>query len=349
MAEIALPSTSYEILELQRNRATSGRASLPVAQSRDGVLQREASGVGGLLGRGPAMQELFRRLEKASHSHSPVLIEGETGVGKRLTACTLHAMGPGAAGPFVAIDAASLEGRQGNVLSTLLSQNQERGGTLFIDEVADLPAEAQRELWRLLEAVRRRPLGLSSARGAVRIVCSTSRDLRAEVERGTLREDLHSRLRSFVLPVPSLREWREDLPLLAERFLAELAQAYGKHVPGFSPAALSLLLAHGWEGNVRELRNEIERAVLLTPEGAEIEPRVLSPDLPPTGAASAGLAAPSLKQRSRALEKKMLAEALGRHRWNVAATARELGISRVGLSKKLRSLELKRPPRVPRG
>jgi len=257
-------------------------------------------------------------------------------------------MGPGAAGPFVAVDAASLEGRQGNVLSALLSQGQERGGTLFIDEVAELPAEAQRELWRLLEAVRRRPPGLSP-RGAVRIVCSTSRDLRAEVERGTLRDDLHSRLRSFVLPVPSLRERRDDLPLLAERFLAELAPVYGKRIPGISPAALALLLAHGWEGNVRELRNEIERAVLLTPDGAEVEPRALSPDLLPTGAASAGLAAASLKQRSRALEKKMLAETLGRNRWNVAATARELGISRVGLSKKLRSLDLKRPPRVPRG
>ena len=214
MAEIALPSTSYEILELQRKSVAGGRASQPVAPPRNGALRREASGIGGLLGRAPAMEELFRRLEKASHGHSPVLIEGETGVGKRLTACTLHAMGPGAAGPFVAVDAASLEGRQ---------------------------------------------------------------------------------------------------------------------------------------GNVRELRNEIERAVLLTPDGAEVEPRALSPDLLPTGAASAGLAAASLKQRSRALEKKMLAETLGRNRWNVAATARELGISRVGLSKKLRSLDLKRPPRVPRG
>src|SRR5262249_33504900 len=163
----------------------------------------------------------------------------------------------------------------------------------------ELPAEAQRELWRLLEAARRRPsLGLPP-RAAVRIVCSTSRDLRAEVERGALREDLHARLRSFVLPVPSLRDRREDLPLLAQRFLADVAQAQGKRIPGFSPAALSLLLAHGWEGNVRELRHEIERAVLLTPDGAEVEPRALSPDLPPLGAASAGTAAASLKQRSR--------------------------------------------------
>src|SRR5262249_11863143 len=140
MAETALPSTSYEILERQRSRTPGEPASVPAAASRTARPGREASGLGGLLGRAPAMQELFRRMERASHSASPVLIEGETGGGKRLPASTLHAMGPGAAGPFVAVDAASLEGRQGNVLSALLSQSQERGGTLFIDEVAELPA-----------------------------------------------------------------------------------------------------------------------------------------------------------------------------------------------------------------
>ncbi|HEV7516305.1 MAG TPA: sigma 54-interacting transcriptional regulator [Thermoanaerobaculia bacterium] len=350
MTQTALPSTLYEVLQIERNRAPGnfpgGRAELLALPSRGEGMRREPSGLGGLLGRTPAMLELFRRLEKASHSHSPVLIEGETGAGKRLTACTLHAMGPGAAGPFVAIAAASLEGRQGNVLATLLSQGHERGGTLFIDEVSDLPAEAQRELWRLLETARRRPMGLLP-RTAMRIVCSTSRDLRAEVERGSLRDDLHARLRGFVLPVPSLRERRDDLLLLIEHFLAELSQVHGKRTTGLAPAALDLLLAHSWEGNVRELRGELERAVILTPEGAAIEPRALSPDLLPSGTPRAGQVTASLKQRSRALEKKMLADALARHRWNVAATARELGISRVGLSKKLRSLELKRPPRAP--
>jgi DNA-binding NtrC family response regulator len=347
MAETA-PSTLYEVLQIDRIRAFSGgRANLPSALSRGGGVRREPSGLGGLLGRAPAMQELFRRMEKASHSYSPVLIEGETGAGKRLTACTLHAVGPAAGGPFVAVDAASLEGRQGNVLAALLSQGHERGGTLFLDEVSDLPAEAQRELWRLLETARRRPMGLLP-RTAMRIVCSTSRDLRAEVERGTLREDLFSRLRGFVLPVPSLRERREDLPLLFDHFLSELSQVHGKRTAGLSSAALDLLLAHGWEGNVRELRGELERAVILTPEGAVIEPRVLSPDLLPGGIPSCGSSTATLKQRSRVLEKKMLTEALARNRWNVAATARELGISRVGLSKKLRSLELKRPPRAPR-
>jgi two-component system response regulator HupR/HoxA len=167
-------------------------------------------------------------------------------------------------------------------------------------------------------------------------------------------------LRSFVLPVPSLRDRREDLPLLIEHFLVELCQVHGKRISGLSPAALELLLAHGWEGNVRELRSEIERAVILAPDapestanpvgpaGIEIDPRALSPDLLPVGMSSAGQVTSSLKQRSRALEKKMLAEVLTKNRWNVAATARELGISRVGLSKKLRSLELKRPPRASR-
>jgi len=342
----------FEILEVDRSR-TSGveserrnffTARLPLGEQ----VRKEPFRYGGMLGRTPAMLELFRRLEKASQSHSPVLIEGETGAGKRLTACTLHAMGPTANGPFVAIDAASLEGRPAGVLSALLAQGQESGGTLFIDEVSDLPAEAQRELWRLLETVRRRPLGLLS-RATMRIVCSTSRDLRAEVDRGALRDDLYARLRSFVLPVPSLRERRDDLQLLLEHFVTELSTAHGKKVAGISPVAAELLSTHVWEGNVRELRSEIERAVLLTPEGGEIEPKALSPDLLPVGMPSSGNLSSNLKQRSRAMEKKMLTEALAKNRWNVAATARELGISRVGLSKKLRSLELRRPPRAPRG
>lgn len=352
MPQTALPSPLFELLEIHRDPVSAAelperRANYSTRLRLEERVHREPSGLGGMLGRAPAMLELFRRIEKASQSHSPVLIEGAPGVGKRLTACTLHAMGGSAGGPFVAIDGASLEGRPGNLLSTLLTQGQERGGTLFIDEVADLPAEAQRDLWRLLETARRRPAGLL-LRPMMRIVCSTSRDLRAEVERGALRDDLYARLRSFVLPVPSLRERRDDLLLLIEHFLAELSQVYGKQIPGLSPVALDLFLAHNWEGNVRELRSELERAVLLTAEGAEVEPAALSPDLLPVGMPSAGSLSTSLKQRSRALERKMLADALAKHRWNVAATARELGISRVGLSKKLRSLDLKRPPRTPK-
>jgi DNA-binding NtrC family response regulator len=353
MPETALPSTLYEVLEIERSRATvrshRGEAALLAVPLRGVEARFDASGNGGLLGRAPAMQELFRRLEKASQSQGPVLIEGETGAGKRLAACTLHALGGGAEGPFVAIDAASLEGSQ-NVLTPLLSESQEGGGTLFIDEVSDLSAEAQRELWRLIEAARRRPPVRHSSRSALRIVCSTSRDLRAEVDRGNLREDLYARLRGFVLPVPSLRERREDLPVLLHHFLAELSRIHGKRLAGFCPETLEVLLAHAWEGNVRELRNELERAVILTPDGSAIELQALSPDLQPNGSAggAGGMLAASLKQRSRALEKKMLTETLARHRWNVAATARELGISRVGLSKKLRSLELKRPARPSR-
>src|SRR5262249_53582921 len=134
MAETALPTTRYEVFQSDRTRAAGtlpgSRAPLPSAPPRGESVRREASGLGGLLGRAPAMQELFRRLAKASQGHGPVLIEGESGAGKRLTACTLHAMGHGAAGPFVAIDAASLEGRQ-NVLVNLLAQGHERGGNLF--------------------------------------------------------------------------------------------------------------------------------------------------------------------------------------------------------------------------
>ncbi|HYH44938.1 MAG TPA: sigma 54-interacting transcriptional regulator [Thermoanaerobaculia bacterium] len=279
--------------------------------------------LGGMLGRSRVMRELFRRLERASRDASPVLLEGQTGVGKDLAAQTLHALAFPPAALFLTFDPAAGPPAAADAVG---------GGTLFVEEVGELPAEAQLELWRYLAAP------------GLRVVCATARDLRAEVERGRFRPDLYRPLRMAAISVPSLRERREDLPLLIDHFLAAACRRHDKRLPGLRRDTLELLLAHSWDGNVRELRNELERAVLLTPEGEEVRPHALSPDLTPA-APLAGAAPGSLRQRSRELEKKMVEQALARNGWNVAATARELGISRVGLSKKLRALEMQRPSR----
>ncbi|HXO21643.1 MAG TPA: sigma 54-interacting transcriptional regulator, partial [Thermoanaerobaculia bacterium] len=297
----------------------------------------------GMLGRSRCMRELFRRIERLSRGEAPVLVEGETGVGKRLSARTLHELGDGNRGPFVLLDAGRIEERRAaGGLRSLLSQTS---GTLFLAEVGELSGETQQELSHLLRVRRQRSLvGLDSGRPGSRIVCSTTRDLRGEVERGLFREELYASLRAAVVSVPSLRERRDDLPLLIAYFLTLFGDKYGKRIAGVAPAAMALLVSHRWEGNVRELKNEVERAVVLTPAGEEIEPKALSPDLAPPAVHRAP-DAPGLKQRSREMEKRMVAQALAGNGWNVAATARDLGISRVGLSKKLKVLDMKRPAR----
>lgn len=309
---------------------TAQRFSRELPSATRGVVRAApASGLGPMLGRTPAMRELFRRLERLARGDAPVLLAGETGAGKRLAALTLHSLGPRPAAPFLALDPESGPWSEPAVFAT----------TLFLREVGDLPEASQEALLDLLVRATRRPGG----RLPWRLVCSTGRDLSPEVARGSFRRDLFARLCGAVVAVPSLREHRADVPLLAGRFLAEASAARGRGVPEVLPEAMELLLAHAWEGNVRELRGEVERALALVAPGEAIGPRHLSPDV--AGRWLASGPAPSLKQRSREMERRCIARVLAANGWNVAAAARELGISRVGLSKKIRGLDLRRPPR----
>lgn len=349
MSEILLTEPILELLERDRapRRPLPDKGSL--GPSNPDRQPAETLGLGEMIGRAPAMRDLFRRLERASRGDGAVLIEGESGVGKRLAARTLHGLSAGprvAGGPFLSYDPLQRSaGRSGGGLDAAVARAGAGGGTLFIREVGDLPGAAQRELLRLLAASRRRSFG---AGAPLRVVCTSSRSLRPDLERGTFHEDLHAQLRACVLPVPSLRERLEDLPLLAEHFLRDAARRHGRRVAGASAAAMDLLAAHLWEGNVRELRAEMERAVLLTAEGRQVEPSALSPDILAPGVPRSPRPG-SLKLRARELEKRVVSRALAKNGWNVAATARELGISRVGLSKKLKVLDLRRPERAPRG
>jgi len=279
------------------------------------------------LGPSGAIRRLIDHLDLASRGLDPILIHGETGSGKSLAARMLYEL-CGAESGWTAIAAEAFDER---LCSRLLHERRESSPSLLaIEEVGDLSGTAQRRLLRLL-----------SSREGPRVIATTSRDLNLEVLRGTFLRALLDRLSSFEVEVPALRDRREDLPTLIEGLLVELATRYRKSVRGMSPEALDLLLEHSWGGNLRELRHELARALLLTPAGEEIRAAALSPDL--LRGARSGRWTSSLRQRAREIERSLLTRVLETNGWNVSAAARELKISRVGLSKKLRVLDMKRP------
>jgi DNA-binding NtrC family response regulator len=307
-----------------------------------------------LMGSSPAMTELLRQIEEVAPTEITVLIEGEPGSGKSVVAQTLHRLGRRAGRPFVRVDAAGL-GEEffdselfGYVPGVFPEAPEVReglagvadGGTLFFDGIDQLPADSQGKLARFLDSRLVQPLGAAHPRPVdLRILAAGRLDLRSEVRAGRFRADLYYRLRGFLLQVPSLRDRREDLPVLVEQLLARYGARYGKTLAGISPAALELLLAHPFEGNLRELESEIEHAVLRTATGGLLLPE----SLPLSSANGQGGGDVPLRQYRREQERAMVVEALEATRWNVSAAARRLGLSRVGLSKKIKTLGLRRP------
>jgi len=234
--------------------------------------------------RSPAMQPVLKAAEKAAASVIPVLIEGESGVGKELVARAIHGSGTRRAKPFVAVNCGALPE---NLVESILFGHEKGaftgatekhpgkfveadGGTLFLDEVGELPGPAQVKLLRALQEGEVEPVGgRKSVKVDVRIVSATNRDLIADVKAGRFREDLFYRLHVFPISVPPLRTRRDDIPELARHFLTRIAAEEGKRVRGISAQAMALLSAYRWPGNVRQLENAVFRAVVLT-DGDEI-------------------------------------------------------------------------------
>ncbi|HYP89116.1 MAG TPA: sigma 54-interacting transcriptional regulator, partial [Polyangiaceae bacterium] len=227
-------------------------------------------------------------------------------------------------------------------------------GTLFLDEVGEMPLSLQAKLLRVLQEGEVRPIGASAARRVnVRIVAATNRSLEKEVAEGRFREDLYYRLKVFPLRVPALRERREDVPLLAAHFLERYTREFGREIAGFSQAALEALRAYDWPGNVRELENEVQRAVIQADGETFITPELLSPRVrnqdghasaapPAPNAAASDLedddASGTLREMMDRVEKRILARTLAAHGNNKTSAAKALGITREGLHKKLKSL-----------
>ena len=293
-----------------------------------------------ILGRAPAMQRLFRRLEKIADTGATVLIGGESGTGKELGARALHSLSRRSEGPFVAVNCAAIP--EGLVESELFGAERGAftgadrrragklesadGGTLFLDEVGELPLAIQPKLLRALQESRfPRVGGTEEVEVDVRVVAATNRDLSTEVAEGRFREDLYYRLAVVPLEMPPLRERREDLPLLVEHFVERASRRHGIVVEPLAPSLRRVLLDHSWPGNVRELGNVIERLVLLAEDGhlsAEDLPREIVEPSP--GASGFRLPGGGMSWESH--ERDCLAQALERTGGNRAAAARLLDL-----------------------
>ncbi len=308
------------------------------------------------------MRELFRHIELLSRSDVPVLIEGETGVGKNLVAQAIHAASPRARAPFLAFSAASISETLfeselfGHVRGAFSGAHQDHaglarsadGGTLFLNEAGELSLVSQAKLLDFLDRLEVRPVGgVRSSRIDVRVLCATNRDLRSLVSREAFREDLYFRLAVVALRVPSLRERREDIPPLAGYFLERLSRQDGKAIMGLSEGALALLLEHDWRGNVRELESALRRAVLMTPSGRRIEADALHSGISTFFPRDRPEPAAALRECREKAERETILGTVSRHGWNVSAAAKELGITRVGLTRKMKHLGIHRPGHRP--
>jgi DNA-binding NtrC family response regulator len=248
-----------------------------------------------IIGRGPAIQRVCEMARKVAPTRSTVLLEGESGTGKELIARAIHRQGSGDDTRFLAVNCAAiphdlLENQLfGHRKGAFTGADRDQpgvfvhagGGTVFLDEVGELPLATQAKLLRAIELKEVLPIGAHEPlRVDVRVLAATNKDLQREVEQGKFREDLYYRLNVVKLRVPPLRERREDIPELVDFLLAKHARALGKRYQGVSHEAMQLLLACPWKGNVRELDNALQRAVILG-EGPWVLPADLPPDLAP--------------------------------------------------------------------
>jgi len=285
-----------------------------------------------------------------------VHISGESGSGKELLGRAIHYSSPRAARAFVIENCGAMSDqlleselfghKRGSFTGAFEDRiglfEQADGGTIFLDEIGETSPSFQVKLLRVLQEGEIRPVGSSRSRKIdVRVLSATNRDLEEEVRKGRFREDLYYRLTQFVLPMPALRERTMDIPLIALTLLREAAPGMGREIQGFTTEALECLGSYQWPGNVREMQNEILRAILLcdseyigahlfSPKVLRAAPEEQSQDMN----ILAGLDG-SLKDRMEALEARVLRECLIRHRWNKTRAATELGLSRVGLRSKL--------------
>lgn len=307
-----------------------------------------------IIGESPPLMEVLQLCDRVAATNATVLLLGETGAGKELCARRVHDQSPRRERPFIAINCAALPetlleselfgyeaGAFTGAASTKLGRFElAHLGTLFLDEIGDISPSTQVRLLRVLqERDFVRVGGQQTIACDVRIIAATNRDLKAAMEAGDFREDLYYRLNVFPISLPPLRDRRGDIPLLVDHFVERTAGDLGWPRPRLLDESMDLLRAYRWPGNIREMRNVIERAVLLCDTG-EITPDVLpreiagEPDAPDEQAPGSAL---------EGYEKAMIVKALEEHSWNQTHTAQSLGISRDNLRYRLRKYGIKRP------
>jgi transcriptional regulator with AAA-type ATPase domain len=341
----------------QRDVASSSPSASPMPGAFGASSVREPAqhgrgawdGEAGMIGRSPRFRAAMARLARLARADIPVLILGETGTGKELAARRIHQASPRAGAPFLAVNCAALSETLlladlfGHVRGAFTGADRDRagvfesahGGTVFLDEIGDLPPPAQGMLLRVLQEGEVRRLGESLARRVdVRVLAATHRDLMRAVEAGAFRQDLFYRLRVGSIELPPLRERGDDVQLLADHFIARLARSAGRSTR-LTNEARGLLSAHRWPGNVRELENRLRLAAALADGSLGAEHLDL-----PAAPAAAPPAAPTYHREVDSLRRRLVAEALSTCGGNGAEAARRLGLTRQALSYLVRRLGL---------
>jgi PAS domain S-box-containing protein len=306
-----------------------------------------------ILSKSPKMQHVFELIPIIAESESTVLITGDSGTGKGLIARAIHNQSPRADNAFITVNCGAIpdtlleselfgykagaftDARRSKAGRFTLAQ----GGTIFLDEIGDVSAAIQAKLLRVLQDKVFEPLGgVQSIKADVRIITATNTNLRELVHQGRFRTDLYYRINVFRLDLPPLRERMEDIPLLANHFIARFSVLKGKEISGVSEEALAILMKHEYPGNVRELENIIEHAFVLCPGGmiqTEHLPDELQPKPSPRKRETLGLLSE--------YEKELIVNALRRNEWNRLKTAKELGIHKTTLFRKIRKLNIDLP------
>jgi len=309
-----------------------------------------------IVGSRPSMQTVYRMIAKVAASDATVLLLGESGTGKELAARAIHQKSGRADRPFIALNCATfgenlleseLFGHEKGAFTGAITAKRGQleladHGTLFLDEVGELPLPVQVKLLRVLqEREFVRVGGTRAIRISVRIVAATNRDLRVAMGAGTFRSDLWHRLNVVAITLPPLRERRDDIALLANYFVAKLSRKCGRVVTGLSGPAKRLLLQYQWPGNVRELENAIERAIVLG-EDEEIQPHDLPETIWEAASAAAGVVdATPYEAAINTLKQKVVIDAIEGAKGNYAEAARRLGVHVTYLHRLIRTFNLK--------
>jgi two-component system nitrogen regulation response regulator NtrX len=338
------------------------RTDLERSQTAYRTLSREIDAKYQMVGTSEALRKVQAAIDKAAPAHATVLLQGESGVGKELVARMIHRVSPRSRERFVQVNCAAIPEdlieselfghEKGSFTGATERQigkfEQAHGGTIFLDEVGDMSLKTQAKVLRVLQEGEVERIGSAKTVNVdVRVIAATNKNLEAEIEKANFREDLYFRLAVIPIYVPPLRERPEDIPLLIKHFLNQLARENNRRPKQVTPAAMDVFKRYRWRGNIRELRNTVERMIIMT-QGDVIDvadlPEVVKSDKAAQRPAAAGAApaatpagsdAGTLREFKESAERAWLVEKLRENGWNISKTAEVIGTPRSNLYKKL--------------
>lgn len=349
-------SVSTAVLRDENGKIIGGAETFRDLSEVEG-LRKELEGkfrMGDLVSRSPLMEAIFEIMPAVAESPSTVLILGETGTGKELLARTIHSLSPRADEPFVAVNCGALPdtlleselfGYKSGAFTGAVKDKPGRfslvgKGTIFLDEMGEISPAMQVRLLRVLQEKTFEPLGsVKPERLEARIIAATNRDMEKLVEDKVFRQDLYYRINVVRVEIPPLRKRKEDIALLVDNFIQKFNRIQNRKVPGMDVQALSLLMAHDWPGNIRELENAVERAFILCAD-SEITIKHLPPEIIGMDRLSVGT---DIKMARQNIEARAIYDAIERNNFNRQAAARELGIHKSTLFRKIKELNITLP------